>query len=262
MWKKRTGYLKSRTVRLIILLPIIALLVPIVVSSGLAAGYVGSPGNTRGALPIPRSRISQMPATRLPSIRSQKLSTASRTRTQAEYAIGAGDVLSIKVYDHEELTVKVRVTEGGAIDFPLIGQVYVGGLGISAAAERIEVALADGYIIEPQVTIFIEQFKSKKVVVLGPVHNPGLVELNGPITLLELLSQVGGLKDNAGQTATIKRQGNGTQENISINLDRLIRTGDPQQNIQIQGEIPFQSLKALCASLPVRSISRGIPLCS
>ncbi|WP_339132920.1 MAG: SLBB domain-containing protein [Candidatus Electrothrix sp. GW3-4] len=176
-----------------------------------------------------------MPATRLPSIRSQKLSTASRTRTQAEYAIGAGDVLSIKVYDHEELTVKVRVTEGGAIDFPLIGQVYVGGLGISAAAERIEVALADGYIIEPQVTIFIEQFKSKKVVVLGPVHNPGLVELNGPITLLELLSQVGGLKDNAGQTATIKRQGNGTQENISINLDRLIRTGDPQQNIQIQG---------------------------
>ncbi len=152
-----------------------------------------------------------------------------------DYAIGAGDVLSIKVYDHDELTVKVRVSEAGTIDFPLIGQVHVGGLGTRLAAERIETALANGYIIEPQVTIFVEQFKSKKVIVLGPVHNPGLVELNGSITLLELMSQVGGLKDNAGQTATIKRQENGTQRNISIDLDRLIRTGDPQQNIQIQG---------------------------
>ncbi|MCW5210399.1 SLBB domain-containing protein, partial [Desulfobulbus sp. N3] len=84
-------------------------------------------------------------------------------------------------------------------------------------------------------TIFIEQFKSKKVVVLGPVHNPGLVELNGPITLLELLSQVGGLKDNAGQIATIKRQENGAQKKIAIDLDRLIKNGDIQQNIQIQG---------------------------
>jgi polysaccharide export outer membrane protein len=152
-----------------------------------------------------------------------------------EYAIGAGDVLSIKVYDHEELTVKVRVTEAGTIDFPLIGEVKVGVLGISAAAGRIEKALADGYIIEPQVTIFIEQFKSKKVVVLGPVHSPGLIELKGPVSLLELLSQVGGLKDNAGETATIKRQKNGVQKNIPVDLNRLIKNGDPQLNIQILG---------------------------
>ncbi|XCN71652.1 MAG: SLBB domain-containing protein [Candidatus Electrothrix aestuarii] len=155
---------------------------------------------------------------------------------KSEYTIGAGDVLSIKVYDHEELTVKVRVSEGGTIEFPLIGQVHVGGQGVSTAAERIESALADGYIIEPQVTIFIEQFKSKKVVVLGPVHTPGLVELNGPITLLELISQVGGLKENAGQTAMIKRQKNGgIQENIPVDLDRLIRKGDSRQNILVQG---------------------------
>ncbi|MCI5220157.1 MAG: periplasmic polysaccharide biosynthesis/export protein [Candidatus Electrothrix sp. LOE2] len=129
----------------------------------------------------------------------------------------------------------MRVSERGTIDFPLIGEVHVGKLGASAAAERIEKALADGYIIDPQVTIFVEQFKSKKVVVLGPVHNPGLVELNGPITLLELLSRVGGLKDNAGQTATIKRQENGVRENIPIDLDRLIKTGNSQQNIQILG---------------------------
>ena len=152
-----------------------------------------------------------------------------------EYAVGPGDVLSITVYDHDELTVKVRVSESGFINFPLIGDVRVGGLGISTAANRIEKALADGYIIEPQVTIFIEQFKSKKVVVLGPVHNPGLVELKGPTTLLELISQVGGLKKNAGETATIKRQKNGRQKKISIDLERLIQHGDRRQNIRIQG---------------------------
>ncbi|MCI5119964.1 MAG: hypothetical protein D3908_01980, partial [Candidatus Electrothrix sp. AUS4] len=166
---------------------------------------------------------------------SSQLPGKTNLQSKSEYAIGAGDVLSIKVYDHEELSVKVRVSEGGIIEFPLIGQVNVGGLEISGATERIESALADGYIVEPQVTIFIEQFKSKKVVVLGPVHTPGLVELNGATTLLELISQVGGLKENVGQTATIKRQKNGTQEVISIDLDKLIKTGDQQQNIQIQG---------------------------
>ncbi|MCW5213352.1 polysaccharide biosynthesis/export family protein, partial [Desulfobulbus sp. TB] len=168
-------------------------------------------------------------------VRQRTTRGATRGKAQAEYAIGAGDVLSIKVYGYDELTVKVRVTEAGTVDFPLIGEVQVGGLGISAAARRIERALADGYIVEPQVSIFIEQFKSKKVIVLGPVHNPGLVELNGSINLLELISQVGGLKNNAGETVTIKRQVNGRQKKIPINLDRLIKTGDPQLNIQIMG---------------------------
>ncbi|RWX44683.1 SLBB domain-containing protein, partial [Candidatus Electrothrix communis] len=237
MLKKRTGWSRSRTVRLGILLTIISFLVSLAVTQALAAGYVGSPGNIRGVKPVHRTGAPPIvvPQIKLPSINPRQFSGTTATKKKTDYAIGAGDVLAIKVYDHEELTVKVRVSETGTIDFPLIGAVHVGGLGITGAAERIEKALADGYIVEPQVTIFIEQFKSKKVVVLGPVHNPGLVELNGPITLLELLSQVGGLKDNAGQIATIKRQENGAQKKIAIDLDRLIKNGDIQQNIQIQG---------------------------
>jgi len=199
MLRRRVHFAPERTVRAQIVLVIFSLLIPLSISLTFAA------------------------------------ETTTTRLNKSEYAIGAGDVLSIKVYDHDELTVKVRVSETGTIDFPLIGDVRVDGLGISAAAERIEHALADGYIIEPQVTIFIEQFKSKKVAVLGPVRNPGLVELNGPATLLELISQVGGLKDNAGQTATIKREENGTRKNIPIDLDRLIKSGDQQQNIQIRG---------------------------
>ena len=244
MLKKRANCLRSGIVGFIVLLTIISSLVSLAVTSVLAAGYVGSPGNIHGVKPtnrIGKSYVPHVPRIKLPVLNTLQRSTTSQksaasiTEKNTEYTIGAGDVISIKVYAHEELTVKVRVTETGIVDLPLIGKVNVGGLSISAAAERIEKALADGYIVEPQATIFIEQFKSKKVVVLGPVHNPGLVELNGPITLLELISQAGGLKDNAGQTATIKRAENGAQKNIPIDLDRLIRTGDSQQNIQIQG---------------------------
>lgn len=152
-----------------------------------------------------------------------------------DYTIGAGDVLSITVYDHDELTAKVRVSESGNIEFPLIGGVRVGGRKISAASSMIETSLADGYIVDPQVTIFIEQFKSKKVIVLGHVKNPGMVELHGPTSLLELISQVGGLKKDAGETVTVKREADGAQKNITIDLINLIKTGDTQQNIPILG---------------------------
>ena len=226
MSRRRAYCVQKRTVRSQVVLAIILVLIPLAISFAFAAEYSGSLGN----VVYTKRSVSTAPQIIHPSS-----SVTTTQQGKREYAVGAGDVLSIKVYDHEELTAKVRVSEGGTIEFPLIGQVHVGGQGISAAAERIEAALADGYIVDPQVTIFIEQFKSKKVVVLGPVHTPGLVELNGPTTLLELISQVGGLKDNAGQTATIKRQENGTQKNIPVDLDRLIKTGAPQLNIQIQG---------------------------
>ncbi|MCI5210053.1 MAG: hypothetical protein D3910_14930 [Candidatus Electrothrix sp. ATG2] len=199
MLTKRTGCLRSRTMSLRILLTIILFMVSLGTSSGVAANYTESTGSIRGDVTTGQIEVAQKIST---SANSSELSTATSTNRKSEYAIGAGVVLSIKVYDHEELTVKVRVSERGVIEFPLIGEVHVGGLGIRAAAKRIETGLGDGYIVEPQVTIFVEQFKSKKVVVFGPVHSPGLIELNASITLLELISKVGGLKDNAGQTAS------------------------------------------------------------
>ncbi|XOF32650.1 MAG: SLBB domain-containing protein [Candidatus Electrothrix sp. YB6] len=162
-------------------------------------------------------------------------SVCSSAQADDSYTIGAGDVLSITVYDHEELTSKLRVSEEGKIEFPLIGDVRVSGLKVSAAAKRIEKALGDGYIVDPQVSILIEQFNSQKIVVLGHVKNPGLMELRGPITLLELISQAGGLQKDAGDTVTVKRTVKGKQKIITVDLARLIETGDPQENIQIRG---------------------------
>jgi polysaccharide export outer membrane protein len=161
-------------------------------------------------------------------------SASSGETAQAEdYQIGSGDVLSIMVFGYDELKTKARVSENGSIEFPLIGSVQVGGLKTSAAARKINELLADGYIVRPQTQIYIEEFRSKKVIVLGQVNKPGLVELTGPATLLELISKAGGLSKDAGETVTIKRTVNGKEEFISVDLKKLIESGASKDNISI-----------------------------
>jgi polysaccharide export outer membrane protein len=146
-----------------------------------------------------------------------------------DYIVGEGDVLKITVYDHTDLTTVERVSGDGAILFPLIGEVRVGGLMISEISVKIASLLADGYIIDPQVSVFIEEFRSKKAVVIGEVNNPGLYVLHGQITFLELLSKAGGLTKDAGDKAVIKRK-SGTseegEERVIINMKRLVEEGD------------------------------------
>ncbi len=153
-----------------------------------------------------------------------------------EYLVGPGDVLSISVYDNDDLKTKVRVSSDGTIVMPLLGQVKVNRMSVSAIAEKITHLLANGYIVNPQVNVFVDEFRSKKVVILGNVRSPGLIELNGPTSFLELVSKAGGFDKDAGDTATIKRKVNGKDKIIVINLVSLVKGGDMSQNIQINDE--------------------------
>jgi polysaccharide export outer membrane protein len=153
-----------------------------------------------------------------------------------DYIIGEGDVLKITVYDHPDLTTIERVTGEGTITLPLIGLIRVDGLTVSQISERISALLADGFIVNPQVTIFIQEFKSKKASIMGQVNRPGLYELSGQTTFLELLSKSGGLTKDAGDKAIIKRKTVSSNKNeniIVIDLKRLTEGGDTSLDIPI-----------------------------
>lgn len=151
----------------------------------------------------------------------------------ADYQVGPGDVLDINVYDNDDLKTKVRVGTDGTIVMPLLGQVKVDELTVPQIADKITALLADGYLVNPQVNVFVQEFRSKKVVVLGMVRNPGLYELSGPISFLELVSKAGGLEKDAGDTATIKRREGGGDALIPIDLVSLIEGGDLTQNVPL-----------------------------
>ena len=153
-----------------------------------------------------------------------------------DYVIGEGDVLKITIYDHDDLTTTARVSGDGVIVFPLIGQIEVKGLTLGQISQKIAALLSDGYIMSPQVNIFIQEFRSKKAFIMGEVTKPGLYVLPGQTTFLALLSEAGGLTKNAGDNAMIKRKVGPADQNekiITIDLKRLIEKGDASLDIPI-----------------------------
>ena len=158
------------------------------------------------------------------------------TNPDGEYLVGPGDVISIIVYDNDDLKTKVRVASNGSIVVPLLGSVNVNKLSISAITDKLTKMFAAGYIVNPPVNVFVDEFRSRKAVVRGNVRNPGIIELSGPTTFLELVSKAGGFDKDAGDTATIKRRVGDKDTVIAINLGSLIKGGDLGQNIQINDE--------------------------
>jgi len=165
----------------------------------------------------------------------------------ADYILGPGDVVKITVYDHDDLLTVTRVSDDGYIIMPLLGQVKIEGMSVSQSTEHIAKLLAAGYIVNPQVNIFVQDFRSKKAIVLGHVNKPGLIEMSGPITLLELISQAGGLAEDFGETATIKRKAPPANDVILIDLKSLVEGGDLSQNIPIlDGDTLYVSRAGMC----------------
>ncbi len=150
------------------------------------------------------------------------------------YIVGEGDTLKISVYNQDDLKTTVRVGANGDILLPLLGRIIVGGLTVSEVTDKISKLLNDGYIINPQVNVFIQEFRSKKVVILGQINSPGVYELSGPTTFLELLSKAGGLTDKAGEKAIIKSKISPTNKPIYINIKALLEAGDLKENLLIK----------------------------
>jgi polysaccharide biosynthesis/export protein len=152
-----------------------------------------------------------------------------------DYKIGPKDLLEIKVVEVPELNLTVRVSESGLITLPLLGRVDLGGLTKEAAERRIATMLEEKYVNNPQVTVFIREYQSNRLTLIGAVRTPGMYEIVGDMNLLELISKAGGFAENAGDELFVMRKGNkGIKERITIDLNNLILKGDPNLNIPLQ----------------------------
>ena len=155
-----------------------------------------------------------------------------------EYALGENDLVKITVYKNDDLTTVARINGDDKIRMPLIGDVTVGGLTVPEAEKKIAGRLADGFLVNPSVSVFIEEYHSKKVTILGEVGKPGLYELMGDATLLEIISKAGGLTEKAGDEVLIKRvsgpEGKEKRSYIRVSLKDLTEKGKLSANIMIQ----------------------------
>ncbi|KDB51114.1 polysaccharide export protein EpsE [Sphaerotilus natans subsp. natans DSM 6575] len=123
------------------------------------------------------------------------LAHAQLSEAQRDYVLGAGDVVRVSVYQNQDLTLETRITESGAISYPLLGQVRLGGLSVPQAEKLIADGLKNGnFVRQPQVSILVTQVRGNQASVLGMVNRPGRypIEQTG-MRLSELLATAGGI---------------------------------------------------------------------
>ena len=167
-----------------------------------------------------------------------------------DYVLGPEDVVNIEVFNVPELKQTVRVENDGTIWVKLLGRVKVVGLTTEALREELESGWGKNYLENPKVVVFVREFHGRPVSVIGAVEKPGLYQLPGPRTLIEVLSMAGGLLKRtngaAGRTVYITRKGDfGDLEmapgmhqtaahQIEIDLKRLLYSRNVALNIQIK----------------------------
>jgi len=150
-----------------------------------------------------------------------------------DYRIGTKDLLEIRVFELPELSQTVRVAEDGSVSLSLIGKVNVVGLTAQELENKLASILDQKYTKASHVTVFIKEYQ--KVAVFGAIGKPGNYEMVGPTTLLQVISQAGGLTPDAMGELFVFRQGrDGQKTKITINLQDLINKGDQNLNIDLQ----------------------------
>jgi polysaccharide biosynthesis/export protein len=167
------------------------------------------------------------------SLPPQVALTLADSRT--DYRIGRQDLLEIKVFDVEELNQTVRVSDDGSISMPLLGRLVVSGLTKTDLEQMLARLLGERYVRDPQVTVFVREYESKKIAVTGAVKKPGTFEMLGRKTLLEMISMAGGLDTDLGKEIIVFRQSDERPtERIALDLEQLVYRADPALNLVLQ----------------------------
>ena len=133
-----------------------------------------------------------------------------------QYLLGPDDKIVITVHNQPELTSKLTITREGLITAPLVGDVQASGLSPRQLAAKLAERLGRDYLVNPQVDVDIEEYRSQWVMVSGDVRLPGRVSLTGGTRLKEVLSEAGGFGDDAGERIIISREREGDEERIYV----------------------------------------------
>jgi polysaccharide export outer membrane protein len=169
---------------------------------------------------------------------------------QSSYILGVDDQITIRVLEAEEVPDKpFRIDEHGDLDVPMIGSVHATGLSLhelsGLLAEKFSV-----YIRHPQVTLFLTEMRSQPVSILGAVTSPGIHQLQGHKSLIEMLALAGGVRADAGYRVKITRRAqwgtiplpdaktdSGAEVSVAeIGLKSLLDASHPSDNIAILPE--------------------------
>ncbi len=161
-----------------------------------------------------------------------------------DYLVGPDDVLEISIFEwemsEETKTLLFRVSESGMISLPALGAVSVGGKSIDAIQSTIEEQLSSkGVLQNPRVGVAVNEYRSRRIAVIGEVNAPGVYAIHENVTtLMDMLTLAGGPTAGAGQIAHVLRKEKGKFQpiRITVSLEELFDQGSFDLNAVLQGD--------------------------
>jgi polysaccharide export outer membrane protein len=137
------------------------------------------------------------------------------------YILSPNDVVQVRVYQEDDLETKMRIGKDGTTSFPLIGVINLGGKTVAQAADLIRARLADGYLVNPQITVSVIEYAKRRFTVLGQVQKPGTYEIPNEesMTFLQAVAMAGGYTRLANRgSVTVTRMVGGKKTHFNLDL--------------------------------------------
>ena len=156
--------------------------------------------------------------------------------------LGDGDSVRVTVFQDPDLTTEARISERGSITFPLIGEVVIAGLTPEAAAARIAERLSRGkFVVRPQVSLAVQQVRSRQVSVLGEVGKPGRYALDDVSnSLTDVLARAGGINGEGDDNVVVVRNLDGKETRTAVDVPQMYRSGDMSGDVRLQnGDVVY-----------------------
>ena len=148
-------------------------------------------------------------------------------------AVGPRDILDIKVLEDATIGGRMTVTDDGQVVLNILGKVQVAGLTASEIEARLK-SLLENYLAKATVSVQVVEFASKPISVIGAVVRPGRINATGSTTLIQAITQAGGLTGSHGRELYVLRTGrNGLSEQVAVDIEALMVSGNPDLNIPL-----------------------------
>jgi len=163
---------------------------------------------------------------------ARSLEPAPQTSPSSSPRLGPGDLIEVSVYNVPDLTTKTRINNSGDAYLPLINYVHLGGLTVEEAQNRIQASLSAGhFVVDPHVSLLVDQSTSQGASVMGEVARPGIYPIPGRQRLFDLLSAAGGLTEKAGRSATITHR-DSSENPVTVPLSRNL-SDHPESDVPV-----------------------------
>ncbi len=188
------------------------------------------------------------PATDVNGAQQPPATSVSASVTPSNYILGPEDTITVRVFAADDIPDRpAQIGNDGTVTLPMVGRVHAAGLTV----DQLQASLATAYkkyFKDPQVTVQVTDFRSQPVSVAGNVAIPGVVQLRGNRNLMEVISQAGGLRPDAGDSVLITRNlsegtipvagaftdPTGKYSVAHVNIRKVMAGTDPELNIQIK----------------------------